>query len=123
LHRQILDLMRLSFATSPSPWIFIKKLHPAFLRPIRIPGYVGVSSAPVANIADMENSGVELELGYRKTLGEVTFSADGNIAYLKNEVTFVDADADFIPGEAGFQSMGNVTRIQVGQPYNYFYGY
>src|SRR5690606_28399804 len=102
---------------------FYKKVTSGILRPIRIPGYVGVSSAPVANIADMENSGVELELGYRRTFGEVTFSADGNIAYLKNEVTFVDADADFIPGEAGFQSMGNVTRIQVGQPYNFFYGY
>lgn len=102
---------------------FYKKVTSGILRPIRIPGYVGVSSAPVGNIADMENSGVELELGYRKTFGEVSFSANGNIAYLKNEVTYVDADADFIPGEAGFQSMGNVTRIQVGQPYNFFYGY
>jgi TonB-linked SusC/RagA family outer membrane protein len=100
-----------------------KKKTSGILRPITIPGYVGVSSSPVANIADMENSGVELELGYRKSFGELNFSANGNIAYLKNEVTYVGADADFIVGEASFQSMGAVTRIQVGQSYNAFYGY
>jgi TonB-linked SusC/RagA family outer membrane protein len=100
-----------------------KKKTSGILRPITIPGYVGVSSSPVANIADMENSGIEVELGYSKSFGDLSFSANGNIAYLKNEVTFVAADADFIPGEASFQSMGAVTRIKVGQSYNSFYGY
>lgn len=102
---------------------FYKKKTSGILRPITIPGYVGVSSSPVGNIADMDNSGVELELGYRKNFGALQFSANGNIAYLKNEVTYVGPDADFIPGEASFQSMGAVTRIQVGQSYNAFYGY
>jgi hypothetical protein len=62
-------------------------------------------------------------LGYNKTFGDVTFSANGNIAYLKNEVTYVNSDADFIAGGASFQSMGPVTRIQVGQSYNSFYGF
>jgi len=100
-----------------------KKKTKGILRTIPIPGYVGVSSLPVGNVADMENKGVEFELGYNKTFGEVTFSANGNIAYLKNEVTYVNSDADFIAGGASFQSMGPVTRIQVGQSYNSFYGY
>ncbi len=100
-----------------------KKKTTGILRPITIPGYVGVSNLPSGNVADMENSGIEVELGYRKKFGDLNFSAYGNVAYLKNEVTYVAADADFISGEAGFQSMGNVTRIQVGQSYNAFYGY
>ena len=100
-----------------------KKRTTGILRTIPIPGYVGVSSSPVGNVADMENKGVELELGYNKTFGDITFSANGNFAYLKNEVTYVNSDADFIAGGATFQSMGPVTRIQVGQPYNSFYGY
>ncbi|PVD50121.1 SusC/RagA family TonB-linked outer membrane protein [Terrimonas sp.] len=100
-----------------------KKKTTGILRPITIPGYVGVSNLPSGNVADMENSGIEVELGYRKKFGDFNFSAFGNVAYLKNEVTYVAADADFISGEAGFQSMGNVTRIQVGQSYNAFYGY
>lgn len=100
-----------------------KKKTSGILRPITIPGYVGVSSSPVGNIADMENSGVEVELGFRKKIGQVNFSANGNIAYLKNEVTYVAADADYITGEASFQTMGPITRIQVGQSYNAFFGF
>ena len=100
-----------------------KKKTSGILRPISIPGYVGVSSSPVANVADMVNSGIEVELGYRKKLGQVNFSANANFAYLKNEVTYVASDANFINGDAGFQSMGPVTRTQVGQSYNSFYGY
>ncbi|MFT3949876.1 MAG: TonB-dependent receptor [Agriterribacter sp.] len=100
-----------------------KKKTSGILRPITIPGYVGVSNLPSGNVADMENSGVEVELVYRKKFGDLNFSANGNVAYLKNKVTYVAADADYISGGAGFQSMGNVTRIQVGQPYNAFFGY
>jgi TonB-dependent starch-binding outer membrane protein SusC len=100
-----------------------KKSTKGILRSIPIPGYVGVSSSPVGNVADMTNKGIEFELGYNKTIREVTFSANGNISYLQNEVTYVNSDADFIAGGASFQSMGPVTRIQVGQSYNSFYGY
>ena len=93
------------------------------LRPIAIPNYVGVTSAPVANVADMENMGLEVELGYRKKIGEVNFSANGNFAYLKNNVTFISTSTNFISGDAAFQSMGAVTRTQVGQSYNSFYGF
>lgn len=102
---------------------YFNKKTSGILRPIIIPGYVGVSQAPVANVADMENQGVEVEVGYRKQFGQVHFSAMGNVAYLKNKVTYVASDTNFIAGEAGFQSMGDVTRIQVGQSYNTFYGY
>ncbi len=102
---------------------YFNKKTSGILRPVNIPGYVGVPELPWDNIADMKNSGIEVELGYNKRFGEVGFTANGNVTYLKNEVTYVAADADFIAGEAGFQSMGNITRIQVGQSYNAFYGY
>ncbi len=102
---------------------YYKKKTTGILRPITIPGYVGVSSSPVANIADMENSGLEVELSYRKKIGPVNFSANGNIAYLKNKVTYVASDAQSIIGDASFQSMGAVTITKVGESYNSFYGY
>lgn len=101
---------------------YIKKTS-GILRPITIPGYVGVSSSPVGNIADMENRGLELELGYSKAFGPVNFSANGNIAYLKNKVLYVASDANYITGDASFQSMGPVTRTQAGESYNAFYGF
>lgn len=100
-----------------------KKSTSGILRPITIPGYVGVSSAPVANIADMDNTGMELELGYNTRVGDLTVNASGSISTLKNTVTYVASDADFITGDAGFQSMGTVTRTAVGESYNSFYGF
>ncbi|MFA5330369.1 MAG: TonB-dependent receptor [Prolixibacteraceae bacterium] len=102
---------------------YYSKKTSGILRPITIPGYVGVSSSPVGNIADMKNNGLELELGYKQKFGNLNFSANGNIAYLKNEVTYVASDANYITGDASFQSMGPVTRTQEGQSYNSFYGF
>ena len=93
------------------------------LRPVLIPGYVGVSANPTGNVADMKNTGLELELGYRKSFGEFNFSVNANGSYTTNTVTYVSKDTNFIPGDANFQSMGAVTRTQVGQSYNSFYGY
>lgn len=102
---------------------YYKKKTTGILRPITIPGYVGVSSSPVGNIADMQNTGIEFEVGYRKKFGDLNFSVNGNIAYLKNKVLFIASDANYISGDASFQSMGEVTRTQEGQSYNSFYGY
>jgi TonB-linked SusC/RagA family outer membrane protein len=93
------------------------------LRYVPIPLYVGVSGSPAANIADMENRGLELELGYHKTIGKFNITTNGNVAFLRNRVTYINSDANFIDGGAGFQSLGTVTRLQVGQPYNTFFGY
>lgn len=93
------------------------------LRPVIIPGYVGVSANPTGNVADMKNSGVELELGYRKSFGKLNFSVNANGSYTTNTVTYVAKDTNFIGGDASFQSMGTVTRTQVDQSYNSFYGY
>lgn len=102
---------------------FVKKTS-GILQYTEIPGYVGATGSPLGNVADMENSGIELELGYRKEFGDVKFSANGNISYLKNEVTYLGQGKDFITsGAAGYQSMGNITRTQVGEGYNSFFGF
>ena len=102
---------------------YFTKLTTGILQTVEIPGYVGASGSPLGNVADMENEGLEFELGYKKSFGEFNFSANGNFSYIKNNVVFLGNDIDFISGGAGFQNMGNVTRIQVGESINSFYGY
>jgi len=102
---------------------WFNKKTTGILRPIVIPGYVGVSSNPTGNVADMKNTGVELELGYRNHFGDLNFSVNANGSYIKNTVTYVAKDTNFIAGDASFQSMGTITRTQVGQSYNSFFGY
>jgi len=63
-------------------------------------------------------------LGYHKKIGDFNISANANVSYLKNEVTYLGQGKAFITdGVAGFQSMGDITRTQVGQAYNSFYGF
>lgn len=102
---------------------YYKKRTTGILRNVVIPGYVGVVDAPSANIADMNNSGFEIELGYKKRLGEFNLGVNGNFAYLKNEITYVGSSTNYIVGDASFQSMGPVTRTQVGHSFNEFYGF
>lgn len=103
---------------------YYKKVTTGILQEFEIPGYVGSTGLPVGNVADMENRGVEFELGFNKNFGNLYFSANGNLTYLENEVTYLGQDKIFITtGTAGFQSMGPITRTQIGQPYNSFYGF
>jgi len=89
----------------------------------RIPFYVGAIGNPAANVADMKNTGVELEVGYNNRWGEVDFSLNGNASYVRNEVTNIGAGVSFINGASFQASSYNITRTMVGQPFNSFYGF
>ncbi|QEH42216.1 TonB-dependent receptor [Chitinophaga sp. XS-30] len=102
---------------------WFKKATKDILQNPRIPSYVGAISNPAANVADMENTGVELELGYRQTIGEFDFSLNGNVSYLKNKVTDLGTGIAYLSGGQSFQTMGTITRTAIGQPINSFFGY
>ena len=103
---------------------YYDKKTTGILRPVDLPGYVGATGNPWANVADMTNKGLELELGFRHKWGEFNFSANGNVSTNKNEVTYLGQGIKFITdGTSGFQSMGPITRTEVGQAYNSFYGF
>jgi TonB-linked SusC/RagA family outer membrane protein len=101
--------------------IFEKKTTDMLLG-IAVPGYVG-NGGPIGNIATMSNKGVELELGYGNNFGSVGFDISGNISYIKNEVTDLGADKEFLPGQT-FSPQGlEITRTAVGLPVGFIYGY
>lgn len=90
----------------------------------RIPAYVGAISNPAANVADMENMGLEFELGWTKKINDVRLDISGNFSTLKNTVTFLQNGINFIENGAGFQNMAyNVTRTIVGETFNSYYGF
>jgi TonB-linked SusC/RagA family outer membrane protein len=102
---------------------WFKKATKDILQNPRIPFYVGAISNPAANVADMENTGVELELGYHKKFGEVNFSVNGNVSYLKNKVTNLGNGIAYLSGGQTVQSTSYpITRTAVGQAFNAFYG-
>ncbi|MBD8488023.1 TonB-dependent receptor [Echinicola sp. CAU 1574] len=101
-----------------------KKVTNGILQNPRIPGYVGAISNPAANIADMENRGVELEIGYRKQLRALNLSLSGNVSYLENEVTNLGEEISYLSGGQSFQASSYpITRTAVGQSMNSFFGF
>ena len=101
-----------------------KKETTGILQPITLPGYVGAIDSPTGNVADMKNTGIDLEIGYAKKFNEVNVSLNGNVSYLENEVTFLGNGVSFLSGGQGFQSSTfPITRTQVGQPVNSFFGF
>ena len=98
-----------------------KKKTSGILLDPELPGYVGNEAPPFQNIGEMNNSGLEFELGYKKRINEFNLSLNANLATIKNEVNYL-GPVPYYNGP-GFQSMGPVTRTQVGQAYNSFYGY
>jgi len=101
-----------------------RKVTKDILQNPRIPSYLGAVTSPPANVADMKNTGLEIELGYRKTFGDFKLSANGNISFLKNVVTSLGNGVTYLSGGEGFQSSSYpITRTAVGQAYNSFFGF
>ncbi len=99
-----------------------RKKTTGILQGVRLPGYVGATGEPAGNVADMENTGFEFELGYNKKIGDLNLSVNGNFSTLKNKVLSVGPDRQFNSGP-GIQSAGPITRSEVGHSINEFYGY
>jgi len=99
-----------------------RKKSSDILRQVEVPGYLGLLKNPWRNIGDMNNDGIEVTLGYKKNWGDFGFSANGNFGYLKNEITRLENDREYL-NFASFQTLGPVSRLQVGQSYGSFYGF
>ena len=99
---------------------YIKKTNGMIIE-MPIPSYVG-EARPLANVGDMENSGIEFELGYRWNIADVHFALKGNASYLKNKLKNLGNDTGFLNyGISQFSDGG--TRAENGQPFPFFYGY
>ena len=81
----------------------------------------GVGSTTI-NAGDVKNNGLEIELGWKDKVGDLTYSINGNFATLKNELTYLDPITDYITG-VGLQGSGITTRCSEGEPLWYFRGY
>ena len=102
---------------------YLKKTT-GILRDVPLPGYVGATGSPAGNVADMENRGIDLGMSYNKDFGDFGFSLSGNVSTVDNEVTFLGAGVNFLSGGTTVQaSTFPITRTQVGQPVNSFFGF
>ncbi|MDR7211752.1 TonB-dependent receptor [Flavobacterium piscis] len=78
----------------------------------------------IRNIADVKVSGYELTLGYNDRKGDFTWSATANFGTSKNEVTnLAPGVTSVLGGPSGRAGLESFSRLEVGQPLFYFWGY
>ncbi|MEK6480253.1 TonB-dependent receptor [Catalinimonas sp. 4WD22] len=86
------------------------------LQRVNLPYSVGTLD-PLFNIGQLENRGVDLQLGYNDRVGDFTYGISGNISFLENEVTNLYQDqplsTDFGRVEVG-RSVGHIWGYKVG---------
>ncbi len=83
------------------------------------------ASAPWINGGDVKNTGIELVLGWKDRLGDVQYGVTLSGATVKNEVTRLANAEGIINGYGDILSQGTsfISRVEVGRPIGYFFGF
>ena len=100
---------------------YVKKTNGMLIQ-MAVPSYLG-ESKPWGNVGDMENSGVEIELGYKWNLGDAKFGLKANATYQHNKLKNLGNDTGFVD-YGGIQGIsGGGVRGSNGEAFPYFFGY
>lgn len=85
---------------------------------------MGYTQPLKGNFGKMENSGFELEVGYHKRTGDLTFDLSANLGTVRNKVTdlFVPGNTIFAGTNADFGGYP-FTKTEKGQPVQGFFGW
>lgn len=95
---------------------------------IPVSGIIGISapgaSAPTINAGTVRNSGLEFSIDYKNKFSDnFSMSAGYNVTFLENKVLEVNNGTGFIEGGSFGVGQPAPSRMEVGQPIGYFYGY
>ena len=91
---------------------------------VPIPNSIGYSNAPVANIGSMKNWGYEFQAGYNYAKGDFRGNVSANVGITRNRVlSLATATASIYAGQDADYGGYDITKTEVGQPVQSFYGY
>ena len=94
------------------------------LYPKQIPLIAGRVSAPSINIGEMNNNGIDFELGYNDRIfnNELQYNFNLNLSHYKNEIVKLsDVAGEFLTGDDHREMV--YTRAEKGTSFPEFYGY
>ena len=90
---------------------------------VPIPDYVGVSTQPFVNAAEVRNSGLEGAITWSDFVGEARFEIGANGSTVDNEVLALGGGREEILGGGLGNEVTFTTRTIVGEPIGSFWGY
>jgi TonB-linked SusC/RagA family outer membrane protein len=97
-----------------------KKSINGLLFPQPLPATTGGAAAPTINIGDIQNIGWDFSVSYRESLSNgLQYTAGFSLSTYENEVVKIPGGYFDIKGSR----IGNLVRIQEGQPVGTFFGY
>lgn len=120
------DMTLLNNSVTLSANYYYKKTNDILLQ-VPIPRFSGVTVFPTQNKGSLENKGIELEVGYRKSFGDLFVEFNGNLSTNKNKVLRLADENPIYDGTivSASQARGgeNITITREGDPIGSFYGY
>lgn len=87
-----------------------------------LPGTSGSAEQPYINIAEMKNTGIDIQLGYKKIVNsDLSFDATLTLTTYNNTIEKIAEGIDYFSD--GGSRIGAFNRNQVGRAVSEFYGY
>jgi len=94
------------------------------LFPITLPGSSGAEGDELeTNVGEVQNQGVELELSWQDSFGDLQYSLSANGSYNQNEVQKLSGKQGAFIASGGTRTLSNTSRTVSGRPIGSFYGY
>ena len=89
-----------------------------------LPGTSGAASQPFINVAEMKNTGVDIQLGYKKIVSsDLSFDATLTFTKYKNEIVKIAEGINYFDFTIPATRIGSFNRNAVGQALGTFWGY
>ncbi|SEQ79923.1 SusC/RagA family TonB-linked outer membrane protein [Neolewinella agarilytica] len=122
------DLALLDYKLNITADYFINTRDNLLISNIPVSGIVGTSApggaAPTVNAGAVQNKGLELAISYQQRFNkDWKLNVSYNLTTLNNEVLEVNNGTGFIEGGAFGVGQLAPSRMEVGQPIGYFFGY
>lgn len=85
------------------------------------PPYETGATSVTMNAGKVNNHGLEAELSWKDSIGDIHYAVSSNVSMLRNKVTYLDPTVSRIGGQSYHTS--TVTMFETGHPVWYMYGY
>ncbi len=102
---------------------YFKKNTKDLLMNQTIPGYIGATNNPISNLGEIQNTGIDVSISHRTSIGDLKLQTSLNYSTFNNEVITVAGNSGFITGWSWPVRNTPITRMTEGFPVGHFVGY
>jgi TonB-linked SusC/RagA family outer membrane protein len=102
---------------------YVKQTNDLLYNPL-LPGTAGAASVPYINIAQMKNTGFDIQLTYKKIVNnDLSFDATFTLTHYKNEIQKIAEGVSYFDSNITSTRIGSFNRNAVGHSISEFFGY